>query len=106
MNIHRTTCAAPNADLRELLEQIEKVMQVAWVVVYKDVQPLGSQVEGPSGPPIRRCAPTASLRFCRSVLLAKAQLGGTCEILARYRGDLGRRRKINDGFRTIRWGDR
>ena len=46
MNIHRTTCAAPNADLRELLEQIEKVMQAAWVVVYKDVQPLGSQVEG------------------------------------------------------------
>jgi hypothetical protein len=33
MNIYRTACAAPNADLRELLEQIEKVVQAAWVVV-------------------------------------------------------------------------
>ena len=69
MNIHRTTCAAPNADLRELLEQIEKVMQAAWVVVYKDVQPLGSQVEGafrPANSALRSHSKFAVLSFCAS----------------------------------------
>ena len=69
MNIHRTTCAAPNADLCELLEQIEKVMQAAWVVVYKDVQPLGSQVEGafrPANSALRSHNKFAVLSFCAS----------------------------------------
>ena len=35
------------------------------------------KLRGPSGPPMRRCAPTASVRSCRPALLAKAQSGGT-----------------------------
>jgi len=55
---------------------------------------------------MRRCAPTASggsVVLCFSRWRNRAAL---IEILARCRGDLGRRRKINDRFRTLRRGNR
>ena len=70
-------CAAPNADLRELLEQIEKVVQAAWTWPTRTRNRSALKLRGPSGPPMRRCAPTASVRSCRPALLAKAQSDGT-----------------------------
>ncbi len=54
MNIYRTTCAHRMLIFRKLFKQIEKVVQAASVVVYKDAQPLALKLRGPSGPPIRR----------------------------------------------------
>ena len=106
MNIYRTTCAALNADLHELLEQIEKVVQAA---------SLGSGLQGRAtaqlssrgGLQARQRSAALPQQVCGFVVLCfsrRRNWAALVEILARYRGDLGRRRKINDGFRTFRWG--